>query len=217
MERENNRFQAHAMRLRRRGPTRAAPRAPGEAGDPAPLRPRPLSARPRLPAPAPPGRASPREPTRRVAGGLAPNSHAASAGARRCRDDTERRRPAAGSGAAGRSGRTRVRGAPRPPAAVRRVTAPRPPEERPPPPPPPGPFLGLPAEGTLGPAGGGPTDPSGRRRGRGATGRPEGRAQADPLGTERRYPRGSTGFPALSAKAPSRRAAREGPGQKPRR
>ena len=139
MERENNRFQAHAMRLRRRGPTRAAPRAPGEAGDPAPLRPRPLSARPRLSAPAPPGRASPREPTRLVAGGLAPNSHAASAGARRCRDDTERRRPAAGSGAAGRSGRTRVRGAPRPPAAVRRVTAPRPPEERPTPtaPPPP--------------------------------------------------------------------------------
>ena len=155
MERENNRFQAHAMRLRRRGPTRAAPRAPGEAGDPAPLRPRPLSARPRLSAPAPPGRASPREPTRLVAGGLAPNSHAASAGARRCRDDTERRRPAAGSGAAGRSGRTRVRGAPRPPAAVRRVTAPRPPEERPPPPPPPGPVSGA--------AGGGYARSGGRR------------------------------------------------------
>lgn len=213
MERENNRFQAHAMRLRRRGPTRAAPRAPGEAGDPAPLRPRPLSARPRLPAPAPPGRASPREPTRRVAGGLAPNSHAASAGARRCRDDTERRRPAAGSGAAGRSGRTRVRGAPRPPAAVRRVTAPRPPEERPPPPPPPrARFWGcrrrvrsVRREAA----------PPTRRAAVAVAARPG--APRAGLRTERRYPRGSTGFPALSAKAPSRRAAREGPGQKPRR
>lgn len=218
MERENNRFQVHAMRLRRRSPTRTALRAPGEAGNPAPLR-RGLCLpgsgcphRPHLGEPLPVGNPRVRgpaaslrttTPSRPWCGDVAMTP---SAGVR------ERGSVPLGEAAARVCAEPRVCQVP-----VRRKTALWPPEECPPPSR--ARFWGCWRRVQ------GEAAPPARRAAVTVTARrggPKGRAQPDPLGTERRglerrYPRGSTGFLALSAVALHRRAAREGPGQKPRR